>query len=332
MKLHVLKNRPLRPLADRARTMAECADEVWIATAFVSQLAVDDIVGSAVHAGAQVRFLTGTFGKVTRSRTFEAMFRLSDAGTIRVRVWHGDYHAKLFLFRKGTSATAWVGSANLSDRGLQDEGELVVEFKGRWNDVQFRQLRRAFDADWKRSSQLDQAFLRSYREAPRSGAWLTSSRQVAPVVRRKHRAAHTRGVMLVAPVSHHYSDDSATAKRVDRRLGGAETWYRSSSSRLRLMRADKLALLSDSVDGTLSVVVATDQIRDRKGWVFAHRPFSRKGERNSTVRLRRALSQLGLSTTARSFRTQWLDRTTAEAVVELLYGTAARRRLQRALG
>lgn len=109
MKLHVLKNRPLRPLADRARTMAECADEVWIATAFVSQLAVDDIVGSAVHAGAQVRFLTGTFGKVTRSRTFEAMFRLSDAGTIRVRVWHGDYHAKLFLFRKGrVPRRGWV--------------------------------------------------------------------------------------------------------------------------------------------------------------------------------------------------------------------------------
>ncbi len=82
MAFRVLKNTPLRPLADQLRALTQHADAVWIATAFVSQVAVEDIIGSAITAGTTVRFLTGTFGNVTRRRTFNtpAKMCLASAG------------------------------------------------------------------------------------------------------------------------------------------------------------------------------------------------------------------------------------------------------------
>lgn len=97
MKLATRKSTPLQPIAERARALSGKCAEFWVATAFVSDAAVDDVVGTALDAGAAVRFLTGTFGNVTRLRTFRKLHRLARVPQMDARVWEGDFHAKLYL-------------------------------------------------------------------------------------------------------------------------------------------------------------------------------------------------------------------------------------------
>lgn len=229
MRLTTLRSSPLKPLAENARLLCRHADELWVATAFVSDAALQDVVEHALASGASVRFLTGTFGRDTRLRTFRHLDRLEKAGSLQARIWGGDFHAKLFLWRSGTQGTAWVGSVNLTDRGLTAEGELVAELKGSWDSAPMRSLRSGFEFEWKRAGVLDEAFLRRYREASRGRRfWQGTPR--GPRVAVRARRGSARKAMLVATVGYHYAENSAAAERISALLGGsARAWYRSSA-------------------------------------------------------------------------------------------------------
>lgn len=304
--LVVRKNTPLSPLAKRARELSKQSDALWVATAFASDAAVSDVVGSAAVRGATVRFLTGTFGRVTRLRTFKRLSRLGQTNDVQTRIWDGDFHVKLLLWRRGRRGIAWVGSANLTDRGLQNEGELMIELTGSWSDARFRALRRGFEEEWHEAQPLDEAFLRRYREAPRVGHLLRSAGVRAP---RGRMAARGRA-MLVVTVGHHYSDGSPTVERVDECLGGtADAWYRSPDSDLRLVQRGSYCMLVDVVAATVSVVVATDCVRDQKAWVFSYERFTRLADRTLGKRLRHILSDLGLTPAKRdSGRSGWIEK------------------------
>ncbi len=177
---------PLSSLADAAQEFSAKCDELWVATAFVDELAVKHVIGPAVaeHANrggkaAKVRFLTGTFGQVTRHRTFARLERLVRKGAIEARVWEGEFHIKLFIWRFGARVVAWIGSANLTAGGLQREGELVLQLTGRWAETRHKRIRSPFEREWQRARALDASFLASYKESPRSG-WLLGAASSKP--------------------------------------------------------------------------------------------------------------------------------------------------------
>jgi HKD family nuclease len=332
MELRILKSSPLRPLARHARRLSEGCDELLVATAFVSDAALADVVGSALDHDAHVRFLTGTFGNVTRLRTFKRLWRFSQLGPLQARIWPGDFHAKLLLWRTGTSGNCWIGSSNLTDRGLENEGELVAAIAGRWQSPQFRKLRRAFAAEWARAYVLDEAFLRRYREASRVGKLLKGQRRTQPRTQAHKRRAPSRTAhrLIVLPVGMHYDDDSAAARRIGARLGGtADAWYRSGTPDLRHVRDGQHCLLADGVDNTLQLIRVTDTAKDGRGYVIAYEPFSRNSECKSTRSMKTKLIRLGLSPTKSSFRTKWLGHDTAARVVEAIYGPRMRLRFER---
>lgn len=325
MHLKALTSTPLRPISTRARSLSVTCDELLIATAFVSTDAVSDVIGSALENGGAVRFITGTFGRMTRLATFRHIHRLASSRDLAARVWstigNRDLHVKLFIWRHKKVGTAWIGSANLTNRGLQADGELMAELRGSWTGDPIRVLRNAFEAEWRKGSALDTAFLRTYREAPRAQHLLAAGKS-----RKGPRPRVSARGLLVLPIAHHFPDDGSTATRIDARLGGtAASWYRGRARALRTVAPGDVMLLVDVVDRKLRLVVATDRVRDGNSWVVAHEPLGTRSERPLTVEARRKLSKLGLSTTTAGFRTQRVEGAAPAAIVTAAFGRAKAR-------
>jgi hypothetical protein len=298
-------------------------------------VALAHVVGPAIDREARVRFLTGTFGNVTRLRTFKRLWRWSQRERLKARIWHSDFHAKLTLWRTGANGHCWIGSSNLTDQGLEREGELIAEITAPWDSVQFRKLKRAFDAEWANAVELDQAFLRSYQEAPRVGKLLNGRARTRPLSRSRKRRAPTRSSrqLLVLPVRHHHEPDGITAQRIDAMLGGSATsWYRAATDTLRYVKVGQLCLIVDAVDKTLELVAATDTGKDRRAHVVAYDPVIRNATRPATPSVMAKLTKLGLTPTTNAFRTKWLSRAAAADVVEAIYGRRFRLRYERDLG
>jgi HKD family nuclease len=324
MRAVVRTSSPLNALAERARDFSSHCEELWVATAFVSDSAVHDVIETALDAASKVRFITGTFGRVTRKRTFQYLHQIAGSASLRCRIWDGDFHAKLFIWRTGSRAVAWIGSANLTDRGLQEEGELMLEVSERWDSPVIRSLRRAYQVEWARASTLDQEFLRGYREAPRPAGFL-QGKSHAPKSRPLKRRTRARRVMLSLAITRHYPENSSTLKRIAAQLGGtAENWYRSSSPRIRELRRGHYCLFVDEIDNDVTVGVVTDTAKDGRGRVIAYESFAKTlPSRPLKKPLRSKLQRIGLKPTKKAFRMGWLDSASATKVVASIYGTGA---------
>lgn len=154
---------------------------------------------------------------------------------------------------------------------------------------------------------------------------LTGTRRKKVAVRRRRKAA--QGVIVVLPVGFHYAEGGAALERLEAKLGGsASSLYRGNGRQIQRVRPGIHCLVVDSIDQTLEVVVATDVVRDGKGRIVAYEPFSRIADRRLTKALRRKLAEMGLAPSKKGFRTQWLDASTATAVVGELCGANVRRR------
>jgi HKD family nuclease len=306
--MQVLRSTPLRPLAARARKLSTSASGIDVMTAFVSRDALLDTLAPAVERGAVLRFLTGTFGNVTRAKTFKQLHRLGQKPNATVRVWdcgtHRNLHAKLYIWRRADgTATVWVGSANLTDGGLQNEGEVMLELALPAGDPSLTAVAAAYDREWERGEELSQRFLEEYRESPRDAHLLRVLRR-----QRGRRPPARKGKaqrMFVMTASAHYSDEGAVVARVDELLGGtAQYWYRGRSKLLEQVRTGDWCLYIDTVDGDAEVVAVTDVARDGKHVVFAFeelwkwRPFA--------PGLRDRLGALGLRRSRDAIAAQWV--------------------------
>jgi HKD family nuclease len=175
------------------RDLTAQALEFWVATAFVTTNVVNDIIAGGLQSGTRIKFLTGTFGRATRRATFKRLLALA-AGTspLQTRVWrrdgHQNFHAKLYLWRlQQGEGVAWIGSANLTDGGLRNTGEILFEIRDRWDSRVFRTISEAFEQEWQRGVPLSSDFVKGYREAPRT----SFPPDVRAISRRKQRRAPT---------------------------------------------------------------------------------------------------------------------------------------------
>jgi HKD family nuclease len=324
LKLRVLKSRPLTPIAGRLKELTRASREVWIASAFLSKQAVQVLADGAEKGGAQLRLLTGTFGNSTRRSTFQWLYRRRSR--IDTSIWacesHRDFHAKLFLWKLKTGrAVAWVGSANLTDGGLQKEGELLLEVSDKWDSRQFQLLRAAFEDEWKRGEPLDRAFLRGYKEAkrqPPDGYVRTG--------RRAHRIPAARGVFTTYAGSW-YSEGSPTAQRIDELLGGTATaWHRMGKPNLSGLGVGHQCVYVDVVDNYATVVTVTDVARDKGAVVFAYEPvFARNAWIRWNRKVKTKLAAEGIRMRGRSLGSRWLKKEEARTVYRVLYGRRAAR-------
>lgn len=325
MRTRVLTSSPLRPIAESMRALAEACDEFWIATAFVDSGAVDDIVGHAVSRGARVRFLTGTFGHNTRRTTFRKLLAFAEAGDVDVCIWcadgAGNFHSKLYLWRlPGEHAVAWIGSANFTSGGLQNEGELLLEIRERWNGQTMRRLRKAFDANWGRGEPITSKFVDSYKEAPRPPP------DFAPIGRgrrssRRQRPRNAR--VFTSYVTYRYPDGSPVVARVETLLSGTagDSWVRHHASVVREARPGDWCILVDLVDKRVALVELTDSVPDGKTRVFSYVPVLRRNAWIGWTKplRRRLLVAAGYQARGPSLGSRWLSQDASRRVIAELY-------------
>ncbi|WP_163988897.1 phospholipase D-like domain-containing protein [Pyxidicoccus caerfyrddinensis] len=310
MKTKVLTSTPLYPLAEVMQKLSMNCVLFWGASAFVTQSAVEYVIGAALSTGAQARFLTGTFGRNTRKATFEHLRELAKQyPSFKTKVWscgsHGKFHAKICLWRLSSGeAVAWIGSANLTDGGLQNQGELVLEVRGEWGSATIRRLRKAFESEWKKGQLLSSTFVNTYREAKRLPP---DSAPIQGRMRRKRKRMQIyRERFFVTNVTRHIPEDSSVAEHVNGLFGGtAEHWVRHSASPLFEVLPGDMGLLCDTVVQFATVVEVTDIRHDGTICMLAYEPIvKREYKRDALQRLKRAGVHVDLD---RAPRTRWMD-------------------------
>ena len=311
----LLTSTPLAPIAARASGMSGRCIELHIATAFVSADAISDVVMPALENRADLRFLTGTFGCSTRQATFRELLKLVDDFGAEVRIWsceaHQNFHWKLYLWRlEAATGVAWIGSANLTNGGLQNDGEFVMEITGNWDSELILEARRGFDREWDRADLITPKFVSSYKEAPKRppDAAATGTR------------ARKKGRIFVASVAHQYSETSPTFKRVQKLLGAADDWFRHRTKFLKDVRPGDRCILIDEVDNRVSLTEVTDVQLDGNHIVFSHVPVKRsRPHRRWTKRIAGRLRTAGLAFSGSTPRMRWIDPAIADQVIGAIY-------------
>lgn len=173
MKTEVLTSTPLAHIAKRMHDLTLGCSAFWIASAFLSRGALLLAFDAARKSGASVRVLTGTYGNSTRKQTFHFLVRkIKAVKKHAAKIWnngsHGNFHAKLYLWKMPDgSATAWIGSANFTDTGLREEGEILLQISGNWSSNTIRRLAKAFCQEWDRAAPITEEFVSNYIQAPR---------------------------------------------------------------------------------------------------------------------------------------------------------------------
>ena len=331
MKFVARTSSPLHPIAKEMRTMTQQATEFWAATAFLSLDVIDDILAAGLESGTRIRLLVGTFGNQTRKRAFRRLMALSKLrDELIVKIWdcgrHRNLHAKIYLwkFLSGTGA-AWVGSPNLTVGGLQAEGEVAFELRGPWRGQELRVVCDAFEAEWRRSTPLDEAFVGSYEESKRTAPDLRLANR-----RRTRRKPKPEGRTLLTSISHYFGEGSAVAERVEQRLEGSyDSWVRHSTKMIHLrLQAGDHCLVVDRVVGEIFPGSVVDTKRDGRYGVFAY-DFLLPGDGGVPLN-RRTLSMLervGLPLAYPGrIRAKWLEQALTDNVIAALKKARVARR------
>lgn len=132
-------------LLPRLKERLEAADRVDIATAWMSFGGAF----SALHAFAKarpnsLRAIVGTDGTTTHPR---ALRQIQQSAQLRLPATHPLFHPKVLIFHQRDGAVIWVGSANFTRCGFEQNTEVVAELLDESGDA-----RAWFDKTW---SELD---------------------------------------------------------------------------------------------------------------------------------------------------------------------------------
>lgn len=323
MKTAVLRSSPLKPLAERMRKLATGCKSFWIATAFVSSNAVDDVLGVALDSGAHVRLLTGTFGNLTRKATFQRIHELKSKKKLQARVWdcgaHGNFHGKIYLWRMSRSqGVAWIGSANFTNGGLVNQGEIVLELRGTWNSGSMNKLQTVFEAEWALGGPLTEEFLHLYKEAAR----LPPDGNPIGGLRRSRKNNRARpSSYFAAFTDSHVEEGGSTDKRVRGLLDPtASRWVRHYSKELQAIRPRDEGFIVDKIESKVEHVVVTDTQLDGRAYIFSYERIGRpRGwNPNSLSALRHA--GLQLRSNAKTLGMRWLSEEDGNTVLRTVFG------------
>jgi len=128
------------------------ATQVSIASAFVTENGIRAFLpGLRKVARRQgVRVITGFYGFVTEPKALTALLKAQDepTGKLFVRISRDNgYHRKLFVIQTQQVARVFIGSSNLTSKGLTNSGELTVCLTLPLSHKASRSFRTAFEFD-----------------------------------------------------------------------------------------------------------------------------------------------------------------------------------------
>jgi HKD family nuclease len=165
----IVTSAPGFTLRDRALALCQSAQEIWIASAFISEDILGELCECVGPEVERVRIVTGTYGNFNRESLFQSLLNLTRNKRFEVRVWQGadraNFHAKLYLWRLGGATESWIGSANFTGTGMESPGEALASVRGSSNARQIRQLEGAFERIWECGESLQKNFLAGYKQS-----------------------------------------------------------------------------------------------------------------------------------------------------------------------
>ena len=138
-------------LAKAFKERSKRSTEVWFASAWVTpNAALDDLAAKR----CKVRALVGTHGNATDPDCLEKMLAAFTKDSLRIVGNSGPlFHPKLYLFRRaGSTYVAWIGSANFTGGGLDNNREILLETD---DSEVVAQLEAWFEAEWQRFQNQD---------------------------------------------------------------------------------------------------------------------------------------------------------------------------------
>lgn len=195
---------------------AEAAD---LLAAFVQRSGVgllrDDMV-DALRRGAQLRVLTGDYLGITAPQALRELCELADeyAG-LQVKVYRSEgrsFHPKAYMFRRGGSALAYVGSSNWSRAALTDGVEWNLRAIDAAHPGELRAIAARFERLWRAPAAvlLTQAWIEDYAARVPVGqrlAWdpppprpepHAIQRRALAALASTREAGHLRGLVVLA--------------------------------------------------------------------------------------------------------------------------------------
>jgi HKD family nuclease len=165
-----IDNSGLNQLLPYLRAAGGSCRQIDLAVAFITATGLESIlhVLQKVARRGRVRVLTGLYQGFTDPKALAALLREQTATRGRLTVRLSDdprFHWKAYLLTGNRSATAIIGSSNLTNEGLTESGELNVVLTTRPDAKDFGQFCKVFEKNWaNRATPLDKRIVDEYRD------------------------------------------------------------------------------------------------------------------------------------------------------------------------
>lgn len=133
------------------------ADEIWIATGLISKGGLSYIE----HLTAQVHILVG-IDLPTPPMVLRKLMDWADLGKVKFKVFSNEdtfFHPKLYIWRKGNSRKAYVGSGNMTNGGWDSNVELFWQVE---KDTECQKLINWFGIHMEMGIAIDKQYIDDY--------------------------------------------------------------------------------------------------------------------------------------------------------------------------
>jgi HKD family nuclease len=152
--IEYLVNTPISNLKSEIQERLNNCLSCNIATAFISEHAIDFIEKSLLNRSIKlqnIRLITGVYQGFNKKSDLYRLNLLAEKskGRFEVRV-SGDYkfHWKLYSFFEINMNSIYVGSANFTNKGLSETGELTVKYTSNKRDAFIKDIQSEFKREW----------------------------------------------------------------------------------------------------------------------------------------------------------------------------------------
>jgi len=178
MKVQYISNTGLDTVLALIKKHSKNCDVFYVAVGFITTSGLYEIINSLKNASNTgiVKVLTGCYMGVTQPQALKDLLKESNSRPMKflsfLYKYVYEFHKKLYLFKKGNTFYAIVGSSNVTKIGLTNEGEGNLFITGSLldpNDILvFNDMLKDFSIE--RSEQLDMELIKNYEKERKKNA------------------------------------------------------------------------------------------------------------------------------------------------------------------
>lgn len=269
-KIGLITNSGPNCLLPYLRAVGSSCKQIDIATAFITLSGLESLlhVLQQVASRGRVRVLTGLYQGFTEPKALALLLReqRDTSKRLSVRISRDKrFHWKSYFLLKARSATAIVGSSNMTSEGLTERGELNLVLSAQRDAKQFYTAHSAFETYWENeSTPLSYENLAAYHHWHQQQP--ATSRRSVPLIRILGKAGETakladsprkKRCWRLSCVS---TLDDATEDLLDRITDWDKKGFETLSTFTSHIRAGDHAVMFDFQAKRMSLVEIMDQV------------------------------------------------------------------------